>query len=67
MSITFESISREHPIVLAAKAMVIAHREHDTMRPALEQVHELYPDVKESILIVLWVGINAKTREHIDQ
>lgn len=62
MQITVKDLHKEHPVVLAAKAMVDAHNKHETMLPALECVAEKIPEVPNEILIALWCGVNAKSR-----
>lgn len=61
MHIAVRDLHKEHPIVLAAKAMVDAHSKHETMLPALECVAEKIPEVPHEMLIVLWCGVNAKS------
>lgn len=52
-----------HEWVLAAKAMVHAHMDHETMMPALDDVAEQYPSLTREQLALLWMGVNAKDRE----
>jgi len=59
LSLKVRDLDREHPVVKAAYTMLHAYLEHDTMVPALYQVHEAHPDVPEDYLICLWAGINA--------
>ena len=69
MDLRVEYLHRDHNVVRAARAMVQAHAEHETMIPALETVREQFPDVSavsSECLICLWIGINAKDREGLD-
>lgn len=62
MQISVKDLHKEHPVVLAAKQMVHAHSQHETMIPALESVAESFPEVPRDTLIALWCGVNAKSR-----
>ncbi len=64
--IKVSELSREHSAVRAAYAMVEAHSKYETMLPALEEVADEFPELTNSQLILLWIGINAKNREHLD-
>lgn len=60
MPIRLDELHKDHELIRAAHAMVIAHKSHTTALPALEQVQGNHPDVNPEHLIILWVGINAK-------
>ncbi len=60
MKLPIHDLDKDHPFVRAAQAMVIAHRDHDTMLPALEEVSEKFPVISDYHLALLWIGINAK-------
>lgn len=52
----------EHPLVKVAEAMVAAHRDWDTMIPAIEDVREQFPDLSFEHAALLWIGVNARDR-----
>jgi hypothetical protein len=60
MKFSVADLSKEHPIVKAAHAMVVAHGDNETLLPAIDEVREGFPEISQEQLIVLWVGINAK-------
>lgn len=66
-SLRVRDLHRNHPLVRAGIAMVGAHGRHESMLPALEEVREQFPAVLPSHLILLWVGVNAKAREGLDE
>jgi hypothetical protein len=53
----------EHDWACAARAMVRAHMDNETMMPALDDVAEQYPALTREQLALLWIGVNAKDRE----
>ena len=53
--------------IKAACAMVRAHRDHETMIPAIDDVAEQYPNLTQDQLTCLWMGVNAKNREGLDK
>lgn len=63
MALRVNKLHKDHDVVRAARAMVYAHIDNETMVPALEDVREQFPDVPDDYLICLWIGINAKDRE----
>ncbi|MBO2698144.1 hypothetical protein [Shewanella algae] len=56
-------LNRQHPIVLAAYAMVKAHSQFPMMNEAVEEVLELFPALSEEQARVMWIAINAKDKE----
>ena len=63
MDLKIKDLHKNHPVVLAAHAMVKAHESNDMMWGALEEVRGHFPEVKPEHLMVLWIGINAKNLE----
>lgn len=66
MDIDVGELHHDHVLVRAARAMVNAHANSETLTPAIELVHELFPDLTRDQLILLWLGVNAKDREGLD-
>lgn len=50
----------QHPIVQAAIAMAEAHMHCGTMMGAVDAIEKEFPEIERDILVVLWIGINAK-------
>lgn len=53
-------LSKTSTMVMAAHAMVSAHKNSYTLKPALHIVSEEFPDIPEPLLVALWMGVNAK-------
>jgi hypothetical protein len=53
--------ARDHVVVKAAYAMVQAHNNNDTVREAVDEVAEQFPELEFKHLVLLWIGINAKS------
>lgn len=66
MGINVGELHRGHVLVLAAIAMATAYANNETLLPAIEEVHEKFPDLTRDQLILLWLGVNAKDREGLD-
>lgn len=60
MEFHMSELSSQHPIVLAAYAMVKAHAKHETMIPACEEVMEQFPSLSLDQVYLMWISINAK-------
>ena len=52
-------------IAKVSEAMVEAHKKHPTMMDAIQEVESLFSDVPQSVLIMLWCGVNAKSTHTI--
>ena len=64
-SLKLTDLHREHPVVEAAHMMVEAHRLHETMVAALDDVQAEFPELEPEQIILLWIGVNAKDREDV--
>lgn len=54
-----EGLHRNHPVVLAAYAMVKKYPRHQTMNCVVDAVLEEHPDIDENTLQMMWIAINA--------
>lgn len=59
--------SINHPAVRAAMMMVKCHKKHKMMNEAVNQVSKKYPDIDQKTLEIMWIAINAKDRENIQE
>ena len=64
--IKIKELNSNHVAVCAGVEMVKAHKKHNTMVPAIDEVRLLCPKVEYGYLILLWIGVNAKSRDGID-
>lgn len=53
-------LGEQRPIVQAAIAMTEAHLQYRIMMEAVDAIEKEFPDIDRDILIVIWIGINAK-------
>lgn len=51
----------DHVIGKAAHVMVYARDRHETMVPAINEVREQFPELATRHLVLLWIGVNAKS------
>ena len=55
-SLKLTDLHRKHPVVQAAHMMVEAHRLHETMVAALDDVQAEFPELEPEQIILLWIG-----------
>jgi len=59
LKLKVSELSKGHPANRAANRMVAAHRNNETMVPALFEVKEEFPQLDDQVLIAMWLAVNA--------
>ena len=64
--VKIKDLNRNHEAVRAGIAMVKAHKKHKTMVPAIDELRLEFPSIEYGCLILLWIGVNAKSQDPIN-
>ena len=62
---TAKYLDKKADIIKAAYAMVLQYSIYETILPAVKAVQSDFPNILESLLTAIWIGINAKHRDMV--